>query len=250
MTGPYPPCLWASRLDGRAPSCYSASPLTKEREKREKRRRQERKIKIKMEMKDWPLQPPCLILAGTSQHPWPPESPSLLYHISPWGTAPIPVPAGSGPLCSALSFPPSFRAPAAGISTGCRVGGDAPVFGLQFPHTTSTCHPLSVRTVLGKLRWAHARTPVGRILLPMTLCLLLGQVCYCLPCPSVSSRSIWCTCRPPTVPWLLIFLRRFIWLYSKPKCMVALLSCFLWPFSQCSPDYQHHHLRAWIDLSC
>jgi len=37
MTGPDPPHLWASWLDGGAPTYYPACPLTKER-KRERRR--------------------------------------------------------------------------------------------------------------------------------------------------------------------------------------------------------------------
>jgi hypothetical protein len=48
------------------------------------------------------------------------------------------------------------------------------VFGPPFTRTTSTCHPLGVRIVFGKLREAHGNTLVGRILLPMTLRLSLG----------------------------------------------------------------------------
>jgi hypothetical protein len=48
------------------------------------------------------------------------------------------------------------------------------MFGPLFTRTTSPCHPLSVRIVLGKLWWAHAHTLVGRIMLPMTLRLSLG----------------------------------------------------------------------------
>jgi len=110
MTGPYSLRLRASRLDGRAPTYYPLSPLTKERERgREKN--------------DWPLRPPC------------PELPDV---------------------------------------HGRSDGGDAPVFVPPFARTTSTCHPLGVRIVLGKLRKAHAHTLVGRILLPMTLRLSLG----------------------------------------------------------------------------
>ena len=137
MTGPYPLRLRASRLDGGAPTYYPSSQLTKE---------------MQCNVKDWPLRPPCLTPVGTSRRPWPPGSPSPPYHIFPWKTAPIPVPAGTGPLSSPLPSPPSSRAPAAGISTGCSDGGDAPVFGPPFPRTTSTCHPLGVRIVLGKLR--------------------------------------------------------------------------------------------------
>jgi hypothetical protein len=113
------------------------------------------------------------------------------------------------PLSSPLPSPPS-RAPFAGISTGCSGKGHAPGFGSPFPRTTSACRPPGVRTVLGKLRWAHARTLTGRILLPMTLPLPFGQVSCCLLCPSVCSRSDYCICRPPTGPWLLIFLRRSV----------------------------------------
>jgi len=127
MTGPYSLRLRASRLDGGAPTYHPSSPLTKERERgREK--------------KAWPLRPPCLTPAGTSLRPWPPGRPSPPCHISPWKTAPTPVPAGIGQLSGPLPFPTSSRAPAAGISTGCSDGGDAPVFGLPFPRTTSTCH--------------------------------------------------------------------------------------------------------------
>jgi hypothetical protein len=133
MTGPYSLRLRASRLDGGAPTYYPSSPLTKQRQ-------------TGREKKDWSL------LASL-----PPSPPC---HISPWKTAPTPVPAGIGQLSSPLPFPPSSRAPAAGISTGCSAGGDAPVFGPPFPRTTSTCRPLGVRIVLGKLRWAHARMPV------------------------------------------------------------------------------------------
>jgi len=54
------------------------------------------------------------------------------------------VAAGIGQFSSLLSFPPSSRPPAAGISTGCSDGGDAPVFGQPFPCTTSTRYPLNV----------------------------------------------------------------------------------------------------------
>ena len=56
-------------------------------------------------------------------------------------------------------------------------------------------------------RLLHPSTLVGRILLPMTLRLSLGYVSCCLLCPSVCSQSAYCICRPPTGPWLLIFLR-------------------------------------------
>jgi hypothetical protein len=55
-------------------------------------------------------------------------SPSPPDHISPWKTAPKPLPAGIGQLSSLLPFPPSCRAPAASICTGCSDQGDAPVF--------------------------------------------------------------------------------------------------------------------------
>jgi hypothetical protein len=84
------------------------------------------------------------------------------------------------------------------------------VFRSPFPRTASTCSSPGVRTVLGKLRWAHARTLTGSILLPMTLRLPLGQVSCCLLCPLVCSRSAYCICRPPTGPRQLIFLRRSV----------------------------------------
>jgi len=49
MTGPYPPRLRASRLDGGAPTYYPASPLTKERERERERRRKEKKDRNRKE---------------------------------------------------------------------------------------------------------------------------------------------------------------------------------------------------------
>jgi len=98
MTGPYSLRLRASWLDGGAHTYYPSSPLTKESERgREKT--------------DWPLRPPCVTPVGTSRRPWLPGSPSQPCHISPWKTAPTPVPAGIGQLSSPLPFPPSSRAP-------------------------------------------------------------------------------------------------------------------------------------------
>jgi hypothetical protein len=140
MTGPYPPPPPGEPVRWRSSHLLPCVPADKRKKKREKEERR----KIEIEKKDWPLRPPCLILAGTSRRPWPPRSPSPPYHLSPWRTAPIPVPAGTGPLSSPLPSPPLSRAPAAGVSTGCSVGGDAPVFGPLFPRTTSTCGPLVV----------------------------------------------------------------------------------------------------------
>jgi len=139
-----------------------------------KKKREEKRRKIEIEKKDCPLRPPCLILMGTSRCPWPPRSPSPPYDISPWRIAPIPVPAGTSLLCSPFPSPPPSRASAVGVSTGCSVIRDGPVFGPLFPHTRSTCHSLGIWTILDTLQRAHAHTFVGRILFPMTLHLPLG----------------------------------------------------------------------------
>jgi len=122
-----------------------------------------------------------------------------------------------------LGFPPAA------------VTGDASMFGLTFPHTTSHCHSLGIQIVWGKHWYAHARTLVVRISLWITFCLPLALVCYYLLCPLVYSQNVYHICWPPTRPLLLILLQRSVWHYSKPKCIAALLWYICQTLWRCSP---------------
>jgi hypothetical protein len=104
------------------------------------------------------------IWAETSRLPWPPGSPSPLGRTLLWKTAQRPARVGICPLSSPSPFPPPSIVLSAGLSTGCSGGRGAPASGsgsLSL-HTTSICRHLGGRTVLGRLRWVHARTLVGR----------------------------------------------------------------------------------------
>jgi len=154
-----------------------------------------------------PTRAPPLAWAGTSRRQWLPGSPSPLGRISPWKTAQKSVHVGICPLSSLSPSPSLSRALSAGLSIGCSGRRDALASALP---RLRTCRPLGAQIALGTLPSAHARSSVCRTLLPVTSRLSLGRVSCFRLCPSAYSRSVWCTCRPPSSPSPPSFPRRFV----------------------------------------
>jgi hypothetical protein len=63
MTGPDPPPPPGEPVRWRSSHLLPCIPADRRKKKREEKRGE---IKMKMKKKDWPIRPPCLILAGTS----------------------------------------------------------------------------------------------------------------------------------------------------------------------------------------
>jgi len=105
---------------------------------------------------------------------------------------------------------------------------------LWFLCTTSTCRLPGVRTISGILLWVHARTLVYRTWLPMTSRLPLGWVSCFQPCHSVCNTSACCIFQPRTVPSQSIVPRRSVWLYLRPRCILARILCILGMYVSCS----------------
>jgi hypothetical protein len=168
--------------------------------------------------------------AGSSQHQWPPGSPSPLGCISLWRATQRLSRVSICPLSIPLPSPPSSRVCSAGLSIGCSGGRDAPVSGLPSclrRQTTSSCRRLGVRTVIGTSPLAPVRISVGRTWLPEASHCSLGWVSCFQLCLSVDSHGAYCICRPPTKTWLPSFLLRFVRSCLAPRCIFVLILCLL-----------------------
>jgi len=169
-----------------------------------------------------------LFWAGIPRHQWPPGSPSLLVHISLWRAAERLSPVGICPLSIPSLLPPLSRASCAGLSFGCSGRRDVPASGPSCfcRHTTSICHRLSVRTVLGMRPMAQVWTPAGRIWLPEASCYSFGWVSCFQLCLSACNPDGSCSCRPPTQPQSPpSLLLRFVYACSPPRCTLVLSLC-------------------------